>query len=458
MNKRDNKMDNQDIVNQDGKRLHYQILTFGCQMNERDSEILAGQLHEMGYTRTGDLEESDIIILNTCCVRETAENKVWGRIGELKALKSRKPELIIGICGCMTQQAETAKKIRHRAPHVELIFGTHNIHQLPELIGKLMEERKAIIDIWETEGDIVENLPSKRVEGVKAYVSIMYGCNNFCTYCIVPYVRGRERSRRPADIIAEVEGLAEEGYKEVMLLGQNVNSYGKDLDPGVDFAGLLEDLDRVNGGLARIRYMTSHPRDFTDRLIDVISSSEKVCEHFHLPVQAGGNSVLKRMNRGYTKETYLKLVEKIRIRVPHASITTDLIVGFPGETEDDFAETMDLIEKVRFDAAFTFVYNKRSGTPAAEMSDQVPAETKSERIQKLIQRQNAISHEKNLVELGRTHEVLVEGVNRADPSFLEARTRTNKLVLLKGDRDMIGEMVKARITETGTWHLDGEII
>lgn len=449
-------MNEQDSINPDGKRLHYTLLTFGCQMNDRDSEILAGILHEMGYRVTNDIEESDIILINTCCVRETAENKVWGRIGEMKALKSRHPDLILGICGCMTQQPEVGQKIRRRAPHVDLIFGTHNVHRLPELINRVKEERKTVIDIWETEGDIVENLPSKRIEGVKAHVTITYGCNNFCTYCIVPYVRGRERSRQLHDVAREVAQLAGEGFKEVMLLGQNVNSYGKDLEPKLEFADLLMELEKV-AGLARIRYMTSHPRDINDRLIEVIAASGKVCEHFHLPVQAGGNNVLRKMNRGYTKEGYLELVRKIRSQIPRASITTDLIVGFPGENDDDFAETLDLLEKVRFDAAFTFVYNKRSGTPAAEMPDQVPDAVKKARIQKLISTQNMISQEKNLAELGMLHEILVEGVNKGDPTRVEGRTRTNKLVLIKGDKSLIGQIINVRIIESGTWHLDGEI-
>ncbi len=450
-------MNERDSINTDGKRLRYNILTFGCQMNERDSEILAGMLEEMGYQPAKEIDESDIILLNTCCVRETAENKIWGRIGELKALKSRKPEVILGIGGCMAQQPGVGEKMRRRAPHIDLIFGTHNIHQLPELIKGIKEDRKTVINIWRTEGSIIENLPSGRKRGVKAYVTIMYGCNNFCTYCIVPYVRGRERSRQAEDIIREVEGLAAQGYKEVMLLGQNVNSYGKDLDPKVDFAGLLQELDKVPG-LARIRYMTSHPRDFTDSLIDVIAASEKVCEHFHLPVQAGGNKVLKRMNRGYTKEQYLELIAKIKARIPYASITTDLIIGFPGETDEDFAETVDLVEKVRFDSAFTFVYNKRSGTPAAQMPEQVPKEVKKSRITKLISVTNAISLEKNLAEVGRVHEILVESIHKKDPTRLEARTRTNKLVFLKGENNLIGQIVQARIVEAGTWHLDGELV
>lgn len=447
----------QDSINSGGKRLHFHLMTFGCQMNERDSELLSGMLHEMKYEPTKNVEEADIILLNTCCVRETAENKIWGRIGDLKALKSRKPEVILGICGCMTQQSETGEKIRKRAPHVDLIFGTHNIHQLPKLVAKVKEERKTIIDIWETEGDIVENLPSKRIEGVKAYVTIMYGCNNFCTYCIVPYVRGRERSRQITDIKREITELAEQGFKEIMLLGQNVNSYGKDLDPKTDFADLLTELENIEG-LSRIRYMTSHPRDFNEKLINVIASSQKVCEHFHLPVQAGGNHVLKKMNRGYTKESYLNLVEKIREKIPQASITTDLIVGFPGETDEDFAETLDLLNKVRFDAAFTFVYNKRSGTPAATMTDQVPDEVKKERIQKLITLQNSISQEKNLAEAGRIHEVLIEGIKKDDSSLVEGRTRSNKLVQIKNTGEQPGQIVKVRITDTGTWHLDGEIL
>ncbi|WP_418792551.1 tRNA (N6-isopentenyl adenosine(37)-C2)-methylthiotransferase MiaB [Phosphitispora sp. TUW77] len=426
-------------------------------MNERDSEILAGMLQEMGYQPTSELKEADIILLNTCCVRETAENKVWGRIGELKALKGEFPDLIIGICGCMTQQPDMAAKIKKRAPHVELIFGTHNIHRLPELVDKIKVERQSVIEILETEGNIVENLPSKRAEGIRAYVTIMYGCNNFCTYCIVPYVRGRERSRQPDDIIREVQELIREGYKEVMLLGQNVNSYGKDLEPKTQFADLLQKLDAIED-LARIRYMTSHPRDFDDRLIDVIASSKKVCEHFHLPVQAGGNNVLKEMNRGYTKEMYLELVNKIRTKIPQSSITTDIIVGFPGETDDDFKETLDLLQQVRFDAAFTFVYNKRSGTPAAEMAGQVHDQVKKERIQKLIKLQNKISHEINLVQLGRTHEILIEGINSANPDLLEGRTRTNKLVLFKGTSEMIGNLFNVRISDSGTWHLDGELI
>ncbi|KNZ70831.1 MiaB family RNA modification protein [Thermincola ferriacetica] len=443
-------------MNQNNDKQKYFLQTFGCQMNERDSETMAGLLEGMGYEPVANAEDADIIILNTCTVRETAENKVWGRIGELKVLKSKKPDLIIGICGCMAQQKETAEKIRRKAPHIELIFGTHNIHELPEMINRLVAERKPLLNVWNAEGSIVENLPARRKSKVKAFVSIMFGCNNFCTYCIVPYVRGRERSRQIADIVREVKSLAEQGYKEVTLLGQNVNSYGKDLPEKTDFADLLEVLNEIDG-IRRIRYMTSHPRDFTSKLIDVIARSEKVCEHFHLPVQSGSNSILKKMNRGYTREYYFELVAEIRSKIPHASITTDIIVGFPGETRQDFENTMDLLDKVRYDSAFTFVYNKRSGTPAASMTDQVPDEEKSKRIVELIEFQNKISLEKNLCEVGREHEVLAEGMKN-NQNKVEARTRTNKLVLLNGDSNMIGNMYRVKIVKAGPWHLDGEIL
>ncbi|ADG82340.1 tRNA (N6-isopentenyl adenosine(37)-C2)-methylthiotransferase MiaB [Thermincola potens] len=444
------------MVNQNNDKQKYFLQTFGCQMNERDSETMAGLLEGMGYEPVANAEDADIIILNTCTVRETAENKVWGRIGELKALKSKKPDVIIGICGCMAQQKETAEKIRRKAPHIELIFGTHNIHELPEMINRLVAERKPLLNVWNAEGSIVENLPARRKSKVKAFVSIMFGCNNFCTYCIVPYVRGRERSRQIADIVREVKSLAEQGYKEVTLLGQNVNSYGKDLPEKTDFSDLLEVLNEIDG-IRRIRYMTSHPRDFTSKLIDVIARSEKVCEHFHLPVQSGSNSILKKMNRGYTREYYFELVAEIRSKIPHASITTDIIVGFPGETRQDFENTMDLLDKVRYDSAFTFVYNKRSGTPAASMTDQVPDEEKSKRIVELIEFQNKISLEKNLCEVGREHEVLAEGLKNSQ-NKVEARTRTNKLVLLNGDSNMIGNMYRVKIVKAGPWHLDGEIL
>ncbi|NPV26031.1 MAG: tRNA (N6-isopentenyl adenosine(37)-C2)-methylthiotransferase MiaB [Firmicutes bacterium] len=435
--------------------MKYLIQTFGCQMNEHDSEIIAGMLQEMGYQPTTEITQADLVLLNTCCVRETAENKIYGKLGELKHLKRQKPDLLLVVCGCMTQQEQVAEKLAQRAPHVDVIIGTHNTHRLPELLAQARATGKTVIDVWEKEGEIIEDLPTYRQDGIKAYVTIMYGCNNFCSYCIVPYVRGRERSRRLADIVAEVERLAQAGYKEVMLLGQNVNSYGKDLAEKVDFADLLARLDRIPG-IKRIRYMTSHPRDFSDKLIEMIASSSKVCEHFHLPIQAGSNAVLKRMNRGYTREYYQELVAKIRHRIPHCSVTTDLIVGFPGESDQDFHDTLELVRNVRFDAAYTFVYSKRSGTPADKMPNQVPLSVKKSRLQQLMHLQNKISREINEALIGQDLEVLVDGESKTNRTKLSGRTRTNKIVIFSGPSDLIGQLVPIRITAAQTWNLIGE--
>ncbi|MBM7854148.1 tRNA-2-methylthio-N6-dimethylallyladenosine synthase [Desulfohalotomaculum tongense] len=433
----------------------YYIKVFGCQMSEHDSEILAGQLEEMGYHSTGDQTEADIILLVTCCVRETAENKVWGLLGRLRKLKQDNPHLIIGVCGCLPQQKDVGKSIKKRFPHVDLIFGTHNIHELPRYISQLQETRETVLEVWADSDALVENIPVKRAPGIKAWVTIMHGCNNFCTYCIVPYVRGRERSRKPENIVREIEELVARGYKDITLLGQNVNSYGKEFDPPFDFADLLLRLNEIKG-LERLRYTTSHPRDFTDKLIEVIAGSDKVCEHFHLPIQAGSNRILKKMNRGYTREQYLNLIDKIREKVPGASITTDIMVGFPGETNEDFADTLDIVKKVRYDSAFTFVYNKRKGTPAAKLEDQVPEEIKTERIQELIALQNKISLEKNKELEGNVEAVLVEGPTKNDVNRLGGRTRTNKLVIFTGGSDLIGKIVPVKITAGHLTHLDGE--
>jgi len=434
----------------------YSLLTWGCQMNERDSESLAGMLEDLGYSPTESQEEADIIILNTCCVRETAESKVFGLLGRLRKLKVANPNLIIGVAGCMPQQEDVAKKIRHSFPFVDIIFGTHNIHELPRMIQQVRENREAVLEVWSTERGIAENVPVRRKDKLKAWVTIMYGCNNFCTYCIVPYVRGRERSRKPEDIIKELTELVQQGYKEVTLLGQNVNSYGKDLQMDYRFADLLLDLDKIEG-LERIRFMTSHPRDFDQRLIDVIDSTDKVCEHFHLPAQAGSNRILKLMNRGYTREHYLQLIQDIKKAIPNASITADLMVGFPGETEEDFEDTLDLVRQVRYDSAFTFVYNIRTGTPAAKM-EQVPEEIKSSRIQKLIELQNRISYENNQAEEGKIVEVLVEGETKTDPDKLAGRTRTNKLVVFQGPIELSGRLVPVKITKGRLNLLEGELV
>lgn len=425
-------------------------------MNERDAESLSGMLEDLGYRATESQEEADVLILNTCCVRETAESKVFGLLGRLRKLKVAKPNLILGVCGCMPQQDDVAKKIRHSFPFVDLIFGTHNIHELPRMIHQVEENHEAVLEVWATEKGIAENVPVRRKDKLKAWVTIMYGCNNFCTYCIVPYVRGRERSREPQDIIHEIRGLVDEGYKEVTLLGQNVNSYGKDLNNEYRFADLLLELDQIEG-LQRIRFMTSHPRDFDQRLINVIASTKKVCEHYHLPVQAGSNRILKLMNRGYTREQYLHLIANIKRAVPNASITADIMVGFPGETEEDFIDTLELIKQVSYDSAFTFVYNIRTGTPAAKM-EQVPEEVKSQRIQRLIDIQNQISFENNQKEEGKIVEVLVEGETKTNPDLLAGRTRTNKLVVFKAPEELTGKLVQVKIINGRPNLLEGELV
>lgn len=431
----------------------YRLLTYGCQMNVNDSEYLAGILEGLGYQETLDIDQADLILLNTCCVRQTTENRIFGKLGELKEVKKKKPDTIIAVCGCLSQQPQAAERILARAPHVDLIFGTYNQHRLPELLSRACAG-ETIWEIWNEPGEAVERLPFRRQPGVRAYVNIMSGCDNFCSYCIVPLVRGRERSRRPDEIIREVELLIEQGFKEVMLLGQNVNAYGKGLDTPTSFSDLLLKLDKLPG-IERIRYMTSHPKDFSLEIIRAIASSQHVCEHFHLPVQAGSNPILKKMNRHYTREQYLSLIEQIRRYFPQASITTDIIVGFPGETESQFAETLELVEKVRFDAAYTFIYSPRSGTPAAELEDKVSREEKKRRLAKLMEVQNRISLELNQALLGKRVEVLVEGESRANPSKLTGRTRTNKIVIFEGRPELKGKLVNIDIKQARTWTLFG---
>lgn len=438
-------------------KMKYHLTTFGCQANERDSELISGLLKNLGYEATADIKEADLILFNTCCVREKAENKVLSRIGELKELKSQKPNMIIGVSGCMVQQEKMPEKIRQKAPHVDLIFGTHNLHELPELINNIHLLNQPQVSVRGDREEIVENLPSQRNYPFKALVNITYGCNNFCTYCIVPYVRGREKSRKPEHILKEVRQMTEEGVKEVMLLGQNVNSYGKDLVPIVSFSTLLQEVNNIEG-LKRIRYMTSHPRDFVDELIETLLHTEKVCPHFHLPVQAGSDRILKAMNRGYTRTDYLQLIDKIRISFPRASITTDIIVGFPGESEEDFADTLDLLERVRFDSAFTFIYSPRSGTPAAKMSGHISQEIKKKRLQELMVVQNRISLEINSELTGQVLEVLVEGESKSSGEMYTGRTDTNKTVIFPGSADLIGNLVKVSITSPQTWILRGELI
>ncbi|MHB1125504.1 MAG: tRNA (N6-isopentenyl adenosine(37)-C2)-methylthiotransferase MiaB [Bacillota bacterium] len=436
--------------------MKYLVETWGCQMNEHDSDVLAGMLEEIGYQKASDEKEADLVILNTCCVREKAENKVYGKLGKLGKLKREKTDLLIGVCGCMTQQPEAARDISRRAPYVDLIFGTHNTHRLKELVEEARNSASTLVEVWEQEGEIVENLPINRQDGLKAYITITYGCNNFCTYCIVPHVRGRERSRKPGDVIKEVMELAGEGYMEVMLLGQNVNSYGKDLEGHIDFASLLLQASEVEG-IRRIRFMTSHPKDFSGRLIEAIATNKNICNQVHLPIQAGSNAVLKRMNRGYTRETYLELVDKLREQVPDVTLTTDLIVGFPGETDQDFEETLDLLKRVGFDNAYTFIYSPRTGTPACQLPDQLPLDAKKARLQELMQVQNAISLEINQQMIGKTEEVLVEGRSKGDPDKLSGRTEGNKIVVFAGHEDLVGKLIDVKIEDAHTWNLVARI-
>ncbi|WP_147566320.1 tRNA (N6-isopentenyl adenosine(37)-C2)-methylthiotransferase MiaB [Clostridium tyrobutyricum] len=431
------------------------IETWGCQMNEEDSEKLSGMLKSIGYTKTTQKDTADIIIFNTCCVRENAELKVYGNLGMLRKLKKNNPELIIAVCGCMMQQKNMAKDIIKRFPFVDIIFGTHNAYKFPEYLNRVRYGEKSIIEIQNKEDGIVEGIPIDRESNIKGFVTIMYGCNNFCTYCIVPYVRGRERSRSPENIENEIKSMVEKGYKEITLLGQNVNSYGKNLNPKVSFAQLLRRINNIDG-IERIRFMTPHPKDFTDDVIEAIKQCDKICEHIHLPVQSGSTRILKKMNRNYSKEQYLKVVDKIKRSIPDAAITTDIIVGFPGETELDFEETLDLAKKVQYDSAFTFIYSKRKGTPADEMGEQISDDIKHERFNRLVDVINNSSAKNNKLYLGKSEEVLVEGLSKNDNTKLMGRTRTGKLVNFLGNSDNIGKLTNVHINSTNSFSLSGE--
>lgn len=435
----------------------YYIDTWGCQMNEEDSEKISGLLKGIGYERTDIREQSDIIIFNTCCVRENAELKVFGHLGALKALKRKNPDLIIVITGCMMQQSGMPDKVMKKFPYVDIIAGSYNSYKLPEYIERVKTEGNSIIEIWDKEKDIVEGLPVDRKSDVKAFVTIMYGCNNFCSYCIVPYVRGRERSREPENIINEIKDLVSKGYKEITLLGQNVNSYGKGLEPEIDFAELLRRVNKVEG-LERIRFMTSHPKDVSQELINAIAECDKVCEHGHFALQSGSSRILEKMNRRYTREDYLELVKKLRTAMPDIAISTDIIVGFPGETEEDFKETLSIVEKVEFDSAFTFIYSQREGTPAATHEEQVPEEIKHERFNRLVKVVNDCMAKKNKEYQDKIVEVLVEGPSKNDDTKLMGRTRTGKLVNFDGDISYVGKIVNIKITKAQSFSLVGDII
>jgi len=441
----------------EGKK--YNIITFGCQMNEHDSETISGMLQERGCEEVLTREESDITIINTCSIRENADKRFFGTLGQLKKLKEKNPDYIACVCGCMMQQQHIIDTVKSKYPWVDIIFGTHNIHRFPQLLENVYTEKKKIREVLEDREEIVEGLPVKRLFKHKAFVNIMYGCNNFCTYCIVPYTRGREKSRKPEDIVAEVKRLVADGVREVTLLGQNVNSYrGAEADGSIcDFADLIYQLNDVEG-LERIRFMTSHPKDLSDKLIQAFVDCEKLCRYIHLPVQAGSSRVLKRMNRKYTREQYLELVRKLRAAVPEITISTDIIVGFPGETEEDFEETLTLVKEVHYDSAFTFLYSIRKGTPAAEYEDQIPEEIKHERFNRLVDLINEGSAAKNAAYVGRVEKVLVEGMSKKNDETLTGRTDGFKLVDFAGDRELIGQIVDVEITEGKTFSLTGRIV
>ncbi len=438
-----------------GRPLFAHVTTFGCQMNARDSEKLAGILERIGYAET-DTEDADFVIYNTCTVRENANLRVYGRLGQMKRTKQRHPDMLIALCGCMMQEPLVVDKIRKSYRHVDIIFGTHNIFKLAELIQTRLNTGKMVVDIWKDTNQIVEDLPNERKYSFKTGVNIMFGCNNFCSYCIVPYVRGRERNREPKDIIREIERDVADGVKEVMLLGQNVNSYGKNLEKPISFAKLLQEIEKIEG-LERIRFMTSHPKDLSDELIAVMGQSKKICRHLHLPLQSGSSRILKLMNRKYTKESYLDLVDRIRKDCPDISLTTDIIVGFPGETEEDFLETMDVVEKVGFDSAFTFIYSKRTGTPAASMENQVPEDVVKDRFDRLLKLVQQKASEASARFTGSVQKVLVEDVNEHDETMVTGRMSNNLLVHFKGTPDLIGQIVDVHLEECKGFYYIGNL-
>lgn len=438
-----------------GRPLTAAVNTFGCQMNARDSEKITGILMEIGYD-VMEGEEADFVIYNTCTVRENANLKVYGRLGFLKGLKQKNPVMKIALCGCMMQEPTVVEKIKKSYPYVDLIFGTHNIYKFAELFYNRLAGKRMVIDLWEDTSQIVEELPSRRKYPFKAGVNIMFGCNNFCSYCIVPYVRGRERSRKPEDILKEITELSKDSVVEIMLLGQNVNSYGKSLKVPMTFAQLLRKVEKIEG-IERIRFMTSHPKDLSDELIEVMRSSKKICSHLHLPVQSGSSRILKKMNRNYDKEQYLELVNKLRSAIPDLSLTTDIIVGFPGETDEDFKETLEVVLKARYDSAFTFIYSKRTGTPAAAMEEQVPQEVVKERFERLLELVQQISAKEALKNEGRIMDVLVEERNTRDFSLMTGRLSNNLLVHFKGDESLTGKIVKVKLIKCNGFYYMGEL-
>ena len=436
-----------------GKKYH--LITYGCQSNVRDSETISAILEDMSFTPTDNMEEADLILLNTCAIRENAHNKVFGMLGRIQHMKESRPEILVGVCGCMAQEVSVVNELERKKKCVDIVFGTHNIQNLPKLISEAIDKNEQVIEVFSKEGDIIENLPVKRESMYKAFVNIMYGCDKFCTYCIVPFTRGKQRSRKKEDILKEVEDLIKLGYKEVTLLGQNVNAYGKDLDEDITMAELLEMVSKT--GIERIRFVTSHPWDFTDEMIDVIAKCPNVMPYIHLPVQSGSDRILKLMGRRYTKESYLKLFHQIKEKIPNASVTTDIIVGFPGETKEDFKETLDVVNECKYDGAYTFIYSPRENTPAASMEDNVSKEEKEDRLSRLNELVNKYYKLNNDNMLNKIVPVLIEGTSEKNEEMCAGYTDTNKLVNVKCSKDYIGKIVNVKITEAKTWSLDGEL-
>ena len=446
------------ILNNDLKKLglgkKYHLITYGCQGNVRDSETISAILEDMSFVSTDVMEEADLIILNTCAIRENAHNKVFGMLGRIKHLKETKPDIITILCGCMAQEESVVEEIEKNYKWMDVVFGTHNIQNLPKLLSEAIDYNELIIEVFSKEGEIIENLPVKRENKYKAFVNIQYGCDKFCTYCIVPYTRGKQRSRRKEDILNEVNDLIKNGYKEVTLLGQNVNAYGKDLYDNYTMGNLLEDVAKTN--IERVRFVTSHPWDFTDSMIDIIAKYDNIMPYIHLPLQSGSDRILKLMGRRYTKESYLKLAKKIRDEIPGVSITTDIIVGFPGETQEDFNETLDVVEKIKYDGAFTFIYSPRENTPASKMEDNVDLETKQKRLYKLNEIVNKYSNESNQKILNKTVPVLIEGKSIKGDNLYSGYTDTMKLVNVKCEKEDLGNIINVKITNAKSWSLNGE--
>ena len=440
-----------------GRQCTYKVITFGCQMNARDSEKLAGILTDIGYIESETEEEADLVLFNTCTVRENANDRLYGRLGQLKRSKSSNKDMIIGLCGCMMQEAEEVEKIRKSYKYVDIVFGTHNIYKLAEILYNRLNSKAQVVDVIDGTKMIVENLPNKRVYPFKSGVNITFGCNNFCTFCIVPYVRGRERSRLPEDIVSEIKSLVADGVVEVMLLGQNVNSYGRGLEQKVNFAELLEKVAQIEG-LERIRFMTPHPKDLSDDVIEVMKRNEKICRHIHLPLQSGSSRILKKMNRVYTKEAYIELALKIKKEIPDISLTTDIIVGFPGETEEDFLDTLDVVEKVQYDSAFTFIYSKRSGTPAAKMEENADEATVKDRFNRLLKRVQRIATFNTARHIGKVMKALVESKDEQLEGYVSARLSNNTIVHLKGDESMIGSIIDVSLDEAKGFYYMGRAV